>query len=92
MVPSRMPFIQSLLSVDRPITVVPAPRPGRVVARYLGLVVPRLESTDGMGLQFLRADGTFPTTLRRGGSMTVDLQTRHDWWQRNLVDPICDPQ
>jgi hypothetical protein len=129
-----------------------------VVAWYLGLVVPRLEGTDGMGaeiydsgwirvtvsvtnagvvpvtvvgagrsdpgLQFLRADGTFPTTLRPGGSMTVglqyqltdcaavpevsspvavevrrwwggqtvDLQTRDDWWQRRLVDHICDPQ
>jgi hypothetical protein len=78
-----------------------------VVAWYLGLVVPRLEWTDGMGaeihdygrmrvtvtvtnagmvpatvvgagrsdpgLQFLRADGAFPTTLGPGDSMTVEL-------------------
>jgi hypothetical protein len=80
--------------------------------------------SDQPGLQFLRADGAFPTTLRPGASMTVglqyqitdcaavpevsppaavevhrwwgnhtiDLQSSHDSWQRDLVDLICDPQ
>ena len=26
------------------------------------------------------------------GRQAVDLQTNHDRWQRDLVDPICDPQ
>jgi hypothetical protein len=88
-------------------TVLAVTSVGLVVAWYFGLVVPRLEWTDGMGaeihdsgrmkvtvtvtnagmvpvtvlgagrsdpgLQFLRAEGAFPTTLRPGGSMTLDL-------------------